>query len=72
MILSVCLYISMYNVHACFYMHAHVCFYRPNCLSVYVHVCFLLVSVLLNFTLDCLGPSFGPWTELSWAEFYLG
>ena len=20
----------------------------------------------------CLGPSFRPWTELSWAEFYVG
>ena len=31
--------ISMYNVHACFCLYMHVCFYWSSYLSVYVHVC---------------------------------
>ena len=45
MILSICLYISMHNVHACFYKHTHVCINMSNCRSVYVHVCFISISV---------------------------
>ena len=36
--------------------------YKISCIS--VNICLIGPS--------CLGPSFGPWAKLSWAEFLVG